>query len=79
MIRRVLRRRPGYRSQPLRGAALERHVDLWPFLFAAGLAAGTALAVEPWLQGAVEQLVAAVHAGPTAAPQLAQPLIGPLQ
>ena len=39
------------------GAALERRMDLWPFLLAAGLAAAVLTVVEPRLDRALDQAV----------------------
>jgi hypothetical protein len=54
MIRRITRRRPRRQSEPRKGAALERRIDLWPFLLAALVAAAAVTAVEPKLEATVE-------------------------
>ena len=54
MIRRITRRRPRRQPEPRKGAALERRIDLWPFLLAALVAAAAVTAVEPRLESAVE-------------------------
>ncbi|MBK1668144.1 hypothetical protein CKO28_08855 [Rhodovibrio sodomensis] len=73
MIRRVTRR--SHRRQPeLRtGAALERRIDLWPFLLAAALTAGAMTAVELRLDAAAPSH-AVTDRQPAASPQLSERL-----
>mgnify|MGYP006296136823 CR=1 FL=1 len=54
MIRRITRRNRRQQPAPRKGAALERRIDLWPFLLAALVAAAAVTAVQPRLESAVE-------------------------
>lgn len=54
MIRRLTRRRRRRQPEPRKGAALERRIDLWPFLLAALVAAAAVTAVQPRLESTME-------------------------
>ena len=71
MIRRITRRNRRRSPEPLKGVALERRVDLWPFLLAALLAAAAVTAVEPRIDEALEAHVFAERQ-PAAGPQLSE-------